>query len=246
MALLGSEVPSEYDAISFLLPLLLIALLPRAAGTPPRGAGSEGSPRGSRSLLRDLQEGARCLREDRLLLRLALLGSLASLFAMGLQGLYAPYIQRDLGGGTAPYGLCNSCFALGSIGGGLAVGHWARRIRAGRLIPLGLVGQGIGIFALGLLHLWWLALLVALGIGASQETNLVPWRAFLRSRIPIPRGAFGRVSTLLGALWIAPSPVAVVGTSFVAGTLIIGTIYSLYGLATLVCIAVAFSSARDL
>lgn len=146
--------------------------------------------------------------------------------------------------GTALYELFNSRFAQGSIGSGLAVGHWGRRIQADRLILVGLVGQGIGILALGLLHLWWLALLVALWMVAPQETNLVPWRVFLRARIP--RRAFGRVSMLIGALMIAPAAAAVVGTSFVAGSLAIGATYSLCGLAMLGCIAVAFAGTREL
>ena len=244
VGLLGVAIPFEYDALSFLVGLVVIATLPAALGRPTVEAEALPESAPAPGLIIELREGAQYLRRDSLLLRLAAVGTLVSFFAMGLQALYAPYVQRNLAGGAALYGFYSVSFALGSIAGGMLVGHLGRTARTGRLIILGLVGQGVGITLLGLTHLWWVALLLAAGIGVSQETNSVPWSALLQARIP--RAKYGRVSTLIGTIINAPTPASVVATAFVAGVLSIGTTYTLYGLAMLACIAVAAASTREL
>ncbi len=245
---LGFTIPFEYDAVSFVLAMGLIAVLPRALDDPhgPDAGEAKGpAPSSERlSFAGELREGLAVLRRDRALLELTLLGTLVSLFAMGLQGLYAPYALEVLQGGASLYGFLTVSFAVGSVVGGFLVGHFGRRARAGRLIVLGLTGQSASIAALGLIR----APALALGIkgigGVSQETNIVPWTALQQARIP--RKAYGRVSSLVNTIINAPSPVAVLLTAYVATRVSLGTTFLLYGLAMLATVGIAVVLSREL
>ncbi len=248
VGLLGFTVPFEYDAISFLLAIGLIAALPHLLGDPRQSTEvserDTSSPPARASLIRELREGVEVLRGDRALWEMTLLGTLVSLFAMGLQGLYAPYVQEVLRGGPSLYGFITVAFAIGSILGGLMVGHFGRRARTGRLVILGLTGQSASIVALGLTR----APAVALGIkgigGVSQETNIVPWTALQQARIP--RESYGRVSTLINTIINAPSPAAVLLTAYLATRISVRTTFLLYGLAMLATVGIAVALSREL
>lgn len=248
VGLLGFTVPFEYDAVSFVLAMGLIAALPRALGDPRgQGEGPEESAAPANqpsSLPSELREGFAVLRRDRALLELTLLGTLVSLFAMGLQGLYAPYVQGVLHGGASLYGFLTVSFALGSVLGGLLVGRLGRRARTGRLIILGLTGQSASITALGLTRAPALALGIKAVGGVSQETNIVPWTALQQARIP--RKAYGRVSTLINTIINAPAPAAILVTAYVATRIPVGTAFLLYGLAMLATVGIAVALSREL
>ncbi|MHB8360430.1 MAG: MFS transporter [Thermoplasmataceae archaeon] len=139
---LGMGAPFEYDAITFVIAAAFLVILPRVAGTVEKIHSQEKSAEFKVSTVSEMRDGYHYLRKDRLLLRLAVLSTIVSFFALGLQGIYAPYVQDNLHGGTEIYGLFLSAFALGSIVGSLVIGHFGRNARTGRLIVLGLIWSG--------------------------------------------------------------------------------------------------------
>ncbi|MHB1708112.1 MAG: MFS transporter [Thermoplasmataceae archaeon] len=235
---LGMGAPFEYDAITFLIAAAFLVTLPRAAGA------IEKSTKTKVSTVSELRNGYHYLRRDRLLLRLAVLSTLVSFFALGLQGIYAPYVQENLHGGAEVYGLFLSAFALGSIVGSLVIGQFGRNARTGLLIMLGLSGQAIAIMSLGLTHSTVIAISLWVICGVAQVTNMIPYQSFLQVRIS--PAFYGRVSTLMSAMVYMPAPLLILVTSAVTARVSPGIMLTTYGLAMLLCILVSFAASKDL
>jgi MFS transporter, DHA3 family, macrolide efflux protein len=243
LAAFGLALPLEYDALSFVVGLVLIALVPAGVGAPSRGAEgpTAAAPPG---WWQDLREGFDYLRKDRLMRQIAVLGLVVSFFPMGLQGLYAPYVQHVLSGSAADFGFFEASFAFGSLAGGLAMVGTGSRWRAGRLLLVGLLGQAVMVAGLGANHL----LLVAFGLGAlggaAQAVTGVAAQAVQQAKLP--RRVFGRVSTLLSAITNGPAPLFIFLTAALATWISVSTTYLIYGVAFLVSVALGFVLSRDI
>ncbi len=238
---LGMGAPFEYDAITFLVAAAFLVILPRVAGTVEKKHSQEES---KVSTVSEMRNGYHYLRKDRLLLRLAVLSTIVSFFALGLQGIYAPYIQDNLHGGPDIYGLFLSAFALGSIVGSLVIGHFGRDARTGRLIVLGLSGQAVAIMCLGITHSAAIAISLWAICGAAQVTNIIPYQSFLQARIS--PAFYGRVSTLMSSMVYMPAPLLILVTSAVTARVSPGVMLTTYGLAMLLCILVSFASSKNM
>ncbi len=241
---LGIAAPFEYDAVSFIFAAILLFLLPYFAGHPEEESFPSGTSGVQETTISMLKGGFDYLRKDGLLLRLAVLSTLVSFFALGLQGIYAPYVRDTLSGGPALYGYFLASFALGSIFGSLVVGKFGRSVQTGHLILLGLLGQAIAILGLGFTHSQFLALSLWAMCGAAQATNIVPYQSFLQARIP--RSYYGRVTTLISSMVNMPAPLLIFITSAVAARLSPAMMLSLYGFAMLLSIMVSFASSKQL
>lgn len=238
---LGMGAPFEYDAITFLVAAAFLVILPRVAGIVEKKHSQEES---KVSTVSEMRNGYHYLRKDRLLLRLAVLSTIVSFFALGLQGIYAPYIQDNLHGGPDIYGLFLSAFALGSIVGSLVIGHFGRDARTGRLIVLGLSGQAVAIMCLGITHSAAIAISLWAICGAAQVTNIIPYQSFLQARIS--PAFYGRVSTLMSSMVYMPAPLLILVTSAVTARVSPGVMLTTYGLAMLLCILVSFASSKNM
>ena len=240
VALLGLGIPFEYDALSFLIAVILIAALPRDTGRAeplPEHKESQGD---TPSFWREFTEGMVYLRKDRLFLRLTIMGAVVSFFAMGLQGLYAPYVQFNLQGGPAVYGFFNASFAAGAMVGGLVVGRFGRSAQTGILILVGLLGQAVAIVGLSFNHLAIAALALWAFCGVAQMVNIIPFQSLMQAKIPSK--LFGRVSSIMSAVTFAPAPIAIMLTSTLAVHLSIGFMLLAYGMAMAITVLVTFGS----
>ena len=244
IVLFGVAAPFEYDAITFLIAAVLLNILPRATGLANESTHHEKMGDNNETIISRLRVGFHYLRNDGLLLRLAILSTLVSFFALGLQGIYAPYVKDDLSGGAAIYGYFLATFAFGSILGSLFVGKYGKNIRTGRLIMLGLVGQAITILGLGFTHSAAIALSLWTMCGVSQSINTVPYQSFLQTRIS--RSYYGRVSTLMSSMIYMPAPLLIILTSSVTSRLSPPIMLTTYGFAMLLCIVISFASSKQL
>lgn len=244
IALIGMAAPFDYDALSFLIATAFLFLLPRTIGVVEKGLPQESVLREDESTISQMRAGLQYLRKDRLLLRLAVLSTLVSFFALGLQGIYAPYVQNNLHGGATIYGFFLASFALGSIVGSLAIGRYGRNIRTGHLIMIGLFGQAVTIMGLGLTNSATVAISLWALCGVAQATNIIPYQSLLQARIS--PAYYGRVSTLISAMIYTPAPVLILVTSAVTARLTTGVMLSTYGLAMFLCVLISFASSKDL
>lgn len=244
VALLGLSVPFEYDAISFVLAMAFIAGIPHAVGSPNPEEPRATMVAPSLSFTRQLADGGRYLRSDRVVLGLTVMGTLVSFFAMGLQGLYAPYVQLNLQSGPTIYGLFLASFAGGAIAGSLVIGHIGRRFRTSTLLIAGLSGQALAIITLSINRDALLALVIWGGCGVAQMVNVVPFQSLLQAKIPT--SLFGRVSSMVNAIMFAPSPLAIIMTSELAVRFSIAIMFLLYGIAMLITVITVFALRQDI
>ena len=198
----------------------------------------------SLSFTRQLADGGRYLRSDRVVLGLTVMGTLVSFFAMGLQGLYAPYVQLNLQSGPTIYGLFLASFAGGAIAGSLVIGHIGRRFRTSTLLIAGLSGQALAIITLSINRDALLALVIWGGCGVAQMVNVVPFQSLLQAKIPT--SLFGRVSSMVNAIMFAPSPLAIIMTSELAVRFSIAIMFLLYGIAMLITVITVFALRQDI
>lgn len=242
--LIGLAAPFEYDAITFLLASVLLIMLPHSTGIVGKKGISEEVSENDGSTISQLIVGFRYLRKDGLLLKLTVLSTVVSFFALGLQGIYAPYVRTSLHGGPATYGFFLASFGIGSMVGSLLISKIGNRIRTGTLIMLGLLGQAGTITLLGFTHIAGIAILIWGICGLAQVTNIIPYQSFLQARIP--SAFFGRVSTLISALVFTPAPILILITSAITTRLTPGLMLSIYGLAMLLSVLASFGFSREL
>lgn len=244
MVFFGIAAPLEYDTFTFIIAALLLIILPKAFGNAGGYLTTNENMRNRTSTISQFREGIHYLRNDGLLVRLAILSTLVSFFALGLQGIYAPYVRNSLGGSAAVYGYFMASFAFGSIFGSLFVGRIGSSVRTGHLIFMGLAGQAIAIIGLGFTNSIPVALSLWAFCGISQSINTVPYQSFLQARI---NGSYyGRVSTLISSILNMPAPFLIIMTSVVTVSLSPTTMLSAYGIAMLLLTLVGFSSSREL
>lgn len=241
---IGISAPFEYDALTFLIAIAFLAFLPRSAGSPVDKDLSNEYEQEGETMISQLVRGYSYLKKDRLLLKLTILSVVVSFFALGLQGIYAPYVKIELNGSAAIYGLFLASFGLGSIAGSIVIARVGNRIRTGNLIMIGLFGQAVTILSLGLTHLAMIAISLWAICGFAQVTNIIPYQSFLQARIPGP--LFGRVSTLISSLIYTPAPALILLTSVVTARFSSSLILLLYGTAMLLSVLLSFGLFRDL
>ena len=86
--------------------------------------------------------------------------------------------------GTRAFGFMEAAIAVGYLAGSLAVAVMARRLRTGRLIPLGLIGMGIGYVLVGVAGSLPLVLVVFAALGVANAAFLVSVDTYLQKIIP--------------------------------------------------------------
>lgn len=242
--LIGIAAPFEYDAITFLLASTLLFMLPHSTGVLGKDGVPDETSGENESTISQLITGLRYLRKDGLLLKLTVLSTIVSFFALGLQGIYAPYVRYSLQGVAATYGLFLASFGIGSIAGSLLVSRIGNRVQTGTLLMLGLSGQAVTITLLGFTHIAAIAILIWGVCGLAQVTNIIPYQSFLQARIP--DALYGRVSTLISALVFTPAPVLILITSAITARLSPGLMLIIYGSAMLLSVTAGFGFSREL
>ncbi len=178
------------NAGSFLVSFLLVHAAPWSQTTP-----SDVRPAGCP--LAELREGVCWARADGLV-RIVLAAQLIDALAAGcFVAALAPFLQRELHGGAALYGLQGAVFGAGLVAASWYIGATSLR-RVGLLYAVGLAVNGLGnsLFALAPAAGWLLPPVFVAGLG--RTANAVGQRTMLQ--IYVPARVRARVFALSGAL----------------------------------------------
>jgi MFS family permease len=184
--------------------LLGMNVRPAKRSSPPAGdSGTEGAA----SVLADLRESFRYVRETSWLWASILFALALVLLIMGPLEVLLPFAVRDnLGGGADDYGLALAAFGIGGAVGALAisVGRMPRRYLTVMLLMWGFGALPFGV--VGLANSLWVACVALFVVGAAFSAGLVIWGTLLQRRVP--EGLRGRVSSLDFFVSLALMPVS--------------------------------------
>jgi predicted MFS family arabinose efflux permease len=184
---------------------LLAMHIQPAKGSDP--SASAPSPEGAASVLADVRESFRYVRETSWLWASILFALLLVLLIMGPLEVLLPFAVRDnLGGGADDYGLALASFGVGGAAGALAIssGRLPRRYLTVMLLMWGL--GALPFAAVGLANSLWVVCALLFAVGAAFSAGLVIWGTLLQRRVP--DGLRGRVSSLDFFVSLALMPVS--------------------------------------
>jgi MFS transporter, DHA3 family, macrolide efflux protein len=241
VALLGVDLPIEYDAVSFFAAaLILLAIRPQQAATVTP------APVGPNAFRTEFAEGLAFIRRNRFMLELIVIGVIVNFFGNGLFALLAPYAAFVLHGGPAVYGSLGASVAAGALAGAVVIGRVESRTSAGRYIFVGGVGIGLSILLLGLVGSLPPALALMVGLGVTLSVTNIPISVVMQAKIP--GQLLGRVGGTFGALIMATAPAGPLFAGWLAQTLSVGDVFVIFGLVIAVVIgigAVTMASLRN-
>ncbi len=184
--------------------LLAMNVRPAKGSSPPAGdSGAEGAA----SVLADLRESFRYVRETSWLWASILFALALVLLIMGPLEVLLPFAVRDnLGGGADDYGLALAAFGIGGAVGALAIsaGRMPRRYLTVMLLMWGFGALPFGV--VGLANSLWVVCVALFVVGAAFSAGLVIWGTLLQRRVP--EGLRGRVSSLDFFVSLALMPVS--------------------------------------
>jgi len=222
VALVGVELPIEYDALSFFAAALLLLAIPVAlsAGRVPRAASS-------RRFWHEFSEGFHFIRSHTFVIDLLIIGIIANFFGNGIFALFAPFAVFVLHGSAATYGLLGAGVAAGSLGGALAIGKVDLHRTAGRYLFIGGVVFGAAILVLGITTHLPEAFGLMLLLGVSLAVINLPISVVLQAKIPTE--ILGRVGATFGALIMATAPAGPIVAGWIAERWSISAMFDLSG-----------------
>jgi MFS transporter, DHA3 family, macrolide efflux protein len=239
VAVFGVTLPIEYDAVTFVLAAILVALIPSAVGRPtPPVAGV--TPR----FRAQFAEGLSFVRRHRFLVEVILLGIVVNFFANAIAALFAPYADLVLHGGPTTYGLLGAFVALGAIVGAFLAARVDTRRDAGRYLFGGSIGIGVLIAALGFTSSAYLALGETFALGVFLSLTNLPILSVIMAKVP--NQLMGRVLSVLTSLVAATGPIG----AFYAGTFAeahgVPVVFAVSGLIIVICEGVGWFVMADL
>ncbi|HEX2108106.1 MAG TPA: MFS transporter [Rubrobacteraceae bacterium] len=165
------------------------------------------SSEGAASVIADLRESFRYVRETSWLWASILFALALVLLIMGPLEVLLPFAVRDnFGGGADDYGLALASFGVGGAAGALAIssGRLPRRYLTVMLLMWGF--GALPFAAVGLANSLWVACALLFAVGAAFSAGLVIWGTLLQRRVP--DGLRGRVSSLDFFVSLALMPVS--------------------------------------
>jgi predicted MFS family arabinose efflux permease len=184
----------------------LLAMHVRPAKGSDLSASAPGSE-GAASVIADLRESFRYVRETSWLWASILFALALVLLIMGPLEVLLPFAVRDnFGGGADDYGLALASFGVGGAAGALAIssGRLPRRYLTVMLLMWGF--GALPFAAVGLANSLWVACALLFAVGAAFSAGLVIWGTLLQRRVP--DGLRGRVSSLDFFVSLALMPVS--------------------------------------
>ncbi|MFY9716736.1 MAG: MFS transporter [Thermoplasmata archaeon] len=241
VALLGVDLPIEYDALTFFAAAVLLLSLAPQPGTNP--ALARPSPRPFRE---EFSEGLTFIRTNRFMLELIVIGIIVNFFGIGIFALFAPYAAFVLHGGAADYGALGASVAGGALAGALAIGRVDTRRTAGRYIFIGGVSIGIFILLVGVVHSLLPAIALMVGVGVTVSVTNLPISVVMQAKIP--GTMLGRVGGTFGALILATAPFGPLFAGWLAQRWSVSGVFVLSGLIIAVVLglgALTMSSVRN-
>ena len=232
VAVFGVALPIEYDAVSFFLAALLVALIPQAIGRPD-------PPEGDRQgrFRAQFIEGFAFVRAQRFLVEIIILGLIVNFFSNAVGALIAPFAALVLHGGAATYGTLGALLALGAILGAYLAGKVDARRHAGRYLFGGAMATGAVIVALGLTTEVVVALAEMFALGVVLSLTNVPMLSVVQAKVP--GRLMGRVMAVLFSLVVASGPLGAYFAGSFAAASSVSNVFLLSGVVILVCDVVA-------
>ena len=231
VALLGVDLPIEYDALTFFAAAVLLLLIPR----PVRERGPP--PLASRSSFRaEFAEGFAFIRQNRFMIEIIVIGVLVNFFGNGLFALFAPYTEFVLHSGPFVYGLLGSFLAIGSLVGAGVVGKLDLRNSAGLYVFVAGVLLGPLLIVFGLVASIPVALGLLLAFGVTLSVVNIPISVAIQAKVP--GRLLGRVGSTFGAMVTATGPAGPIFAGWFAQRFSVGGFFVLSGAVMLVVIGV--------
>lgn len=154
---------------------IAIVGLTRVARRPATSPGEDGATAFQLALnsLRDIRDGLRYIRDDRVMLTILAVSFVSSVFGMPYLFLLPGYVSDVFGGDGFDIGLLISVSAVGSLAGSLVLASLSDR-RRGLLLLIGTMVIGAGLLAFSLTESYWIAagFMVLVGVGSALRQAL--------------------------------------------------------------------------
>jgi DHA3 family macrolide efflux protein-like MFS transporter len=216
------------DVGSAAVALAVLAVV-RVPEPPEGGRSDEDVTRGRGRVWSDVVDGFRWLLLRRGHALLVLTAALVNLLLVPALSLL-PLLVAEAGHGPEAYAAVSSCFGIGMLAGGVLLGAWGGFPRRIHTALAGMIGLGLSTAALGAAPAAWagLALVAALGLGASGSVTNGPIHAILQATVE-PRYQ-GRVISLTVSLATAMTPIGLLAAAPIAEILGARTWYVASGL----------------
>lgn len=200
ISLVGPANALVVDAGSFLLSATLLAWSTRGMRPAPAEEGGVEPP-----YRRQLAEGWRFLRSDRLLLGIAVMVALTNFMDIAWTTVIVPVWAQQYGGGAAAIGLLFAVFGAAALAGAMCAAAWGERLPRYRTYLIAFLVGGAPRFAVMAFDspLWAvLAVAVAGGFAAGFINPILGAVIYER----IPSHLVGRVTSLTTAMCFALMP----------------------------------------
>lgn len=141
--------------------------------TAPAESGSQGFGEAGRSSVRDIVEGFRYIRGDRVMFALLTISFVSAIFGMPYQFLIPGYVADIFQGSAADVGRMLAISAVGALAGALLLATIPSRKR-GWLLIIGTLFLSVGLFAFAQTANYWVAAIfvIVIGLGSSFRQAL--------------------------------------------------------------------------
>jgi DHA3 family tetracycline resistance protein-like MFS transporter len=210
IALVGAGGAFLVDAGTFVVSAAaLAAMQPRRPQREENEAGS---------VVRDIREGWRFVRERTWLWGTLIAASITLLVFWGPHEVLIPYIvKNDLGGGAAALGLVFAAGGVGSVLAAIAVGQRGLPRRHITFMYVAWTLGGLAIAGYGVASALWQAMAVSFVVGALDTAGLIVWGTMIHRLVP--SALLGRVESFDWLVSIALVPVSFAVTGPIAAGL---------------------------
>jgi hypothetical protein len=209
IALLGTSTVLWIDAASFAISAAVIA------GCVPTGARIERAAEARQpgtGYFRELAEGLRFIRGDRLIFSLTIVSALGSLLAEPLYSVVLPVYAREVFGSALDLGWMFAGLAGGSILGGIIFAIVGHRLPRRATLIAGFAGRAATFWVLvAIPPLWLVAGSIVVNATMLEPVNPLH-QTILQERVPV--GLRGRVFSAVGAIGNMTRPVGMLAYGF--------------------------------
>jgi DHA3 family tetracycline resistance protein-like MFS transporter len=210
IALVGAGGAFLVDAGTFVISAAALAAM------QPRRPQREETEAGS--VVRDIREGWRFVRERTWLWGTLIAASITLLVFWGPHEVLIPYIvKNDLGGGAAALGLVFAAGGVGSVLAAIAVGQRGLPRRHITFMYVAWTLGGLAIAGYGVASALWQAMAVSFVVGALDTAGLIVWGTMIHRLVP--SALLGRVESFDWLVSIALVPVSFAVTGPIAAGL---------------------------
>jgi MFS transporter, DHA3 family, macrolide efflux protein len=224
LATVGAGASITYDSLTFFIAAAMLTLVAKSYGQISANGAAHGGPqKGKSGFWKEFREGLSYVRRSRVFIELIVFGFLVNFFSGGLTVLFAPYVKIWIHGGALIYGFTLAAFALGMIGGSIAIGKVNFRGYVGKLLFLGVAVEGVLMALAGLITSIPPALVIVSTIGVIGAVVNLPIQVLVQTQVP--GEILGRAVTVMKSLLVLAPTIAAVLFGFLAGVTSIGSLF---------------------